>query len=444
MSVGRKASASKKSSGGAPKKAPPAKPLPSGVAGKPSGRVSKKPSPAGVAGKPSGRVSKKPAATAGVSKRAPKAAQPSGAAKKEPSGRSKQYGCLPVWLGNHGPDEDVVISTRIRLARNLAAYRFPPRASAREKQKVYREASAVLSGMSKPCTFDVINFGRLRKLEQHFLVEERVASPDLLKGEGERGVACDPSGEYSVMINEEDHLRIQGMVSGFHTFDLWEMTSRVDDSIGKGLKYAYSERFGFLTACPTNSGTGLRVSYLMHLPGLVLTKAIDPVLQGASQMGISTRGFLGEHSDVVGNIFQLSNQATMGASEAEFIESTSRVIREIIGHERGARERLLKEAKLELSDKIWRAHGILGNARTLGFAELLNLTSALRLGVDFGLYEEAAVRDINTLITVCMPAHLQGYLRDRGEWNEDPDAARAEIVGSFFGKGRRPGARKSS
>ncbi|MCL2182242.1 MAG: ATP--guanido phosphotransferase [Chitinispirillia bacterium] len=361
-----------------------------------------------------------------------------GAAKMSAAKRFRLYGGMPVWLGNMGPDEDVVVATRIRLARNLAAHRFPARASARDKQKVFKEISAVLGGASMPCgKLEVINFGRLRKLEQHFLVEERMVSMDMLKGEGERGVACDNSRKYCVMINEEDHLRIQGMASGFHTFDLWEMTSRVDDSIGKGLKYAYSERFGFLTACPTNSGTGLRVSYLMHLPGLVLTKAIDPVLQGASQMGISTRGFFGEHSDVVGNFFQLSNRATMGSSEAEFIESTSKVIREIIAHERTARERLLKDARLEVADKVWRAHGMLANARVLGLGELLNLTSALRLGIDCGLYEERTVEDINELVVICMPAHLQIYISDRDNAPSEMDAARAEVVREAFGKKRR-------
>ncbi|MCL2218615.1 MAG: ATP--guanido phosphotransferase [Chitinispirillia bacterium] len=364
---------------------------------------------------------------------------------KTASARLRLSGGMPVWLDNLGPDEDVVVSTRIRLARNLAAHKFPSRASARDKQKIFKEASAVLGSSSMPCgKFEIINFGRLRRLEQHYLAEERLVSVDMLKGEGERGVACDGSRKYCVMINEEDHLRIQGMASGFHTFDLWEMTSKVDDCIGKGLKYAYSERFGFLTACPTNSGTGLRVSYLMHLPGLVLTKAIDATLQGASQMGISTRGFFGEHSDVVGNLFQLSNRATMGASEAEFIETTSKVIREIICHERTARERLLKDAGLEVADKVWRAHGMLCNARVLGFPELLNLTSALRLGIDCGFYDVRTIDDINRLIMLCMPAHLQVCISDMARPSEDLDVARAGMVRDAFAGAKKRARRKAS
>jgi len=359
----------------------------------------------------------------------------SGAAAAKPD-RFNIYGLMPAWFGNNGPECGMVVSTRIRLARNLAEYKFPPHASTKDKQKIFKDVTAVFkSGYYRD--FVTINFGRLPKIEQYFLAEERRVSMDMLRGEGERGVVCDLAGRFSVMINEEDHLRIQGMDSGFHTADLWEVVNRFDDSIGKSLKYAYSDRLGFLTACPTNSGTGLRVSYLMHLPGLVLTKAIDPVLQGASQMGIATRGFFGEHSDVVGNFFQLSNQATMGASEAEFIESTSKTIKEIISHERSARERLLKDAKQEVSDKIWRAHGILSNARMLSVHELLNLTSAIRLGIDCEIYKDLTIDDINKIVMICMPAHLQVYMTDKGDY-EDLDTARADAVRAIFTTTKKP------
>ena len=351
------------------------------------------------------------------------------------SDRYKLYGLMPAWFANRGPDCGMVISTRIRLARNLAEHKFPPHASSKEKQAIFKD---VTSAFSDPLFSDfvIVNFGRLPKIEQHFLAEERRVSMDMLKGEGERGVVCDLPGRFSVMINEEDHLRIQGMDSGFHTERLWKAVDQFDDAIGKRLKYAYSERLGFLTACPTNSGTGLRVSYLMHLPGLVLTKAIDPVLQGASQMGISTRGFFGENSDVVGNFFQLSNQATMGASETEFIESTSKTIQEIITHERGARERLLKDAKSEVSDKVWRAHGILSNARMLSVTELLSLTSAIRLGIDCEIYDELTIDDINKLVMISMPAHLQVYMTDKGGY-EELDEARADVARQAFTSGEK-------
>ena len=351
------------------------------------------------------------------------------------TGRLRLRASLPAWFDGKGPEGDVVISTRVRLARNLAGHKFPARASAREKQKIFKEAEAAILNLSKQFgRLEIINFVKLKKLEQYFLVEERMASADMLKGEGDRGVACDVLGKFCVMINEEDHLRIQKMASGYHTFELWEAASRADDDIGRGLKYAYSERLGFLTACPTNSGTGLRVSYLMHLPGLVLTKSIEQVLQGASQMGIATRGFFGECSDVVGNFFQLSNQATMGASETEFIESTSKVIKEVIDHERKARERLAEGALLEVIDKVSRACGILCSARVLSFTELLSLTSALRLGIDCGIYNGHTVSELNKMVMLAMPAHLQAYISGSEDRYPDPDVARADAIREFFGK----------
>lgn len=366
-----------------------------------------------------------------------------GVESQDLGGRS---GFVPAWFDGGGPEEDVVISTRVRLARNLRGHRFPSHASLEEKEAIFDEVSASLRSPSRRkrvYEFEVINIGRLRKLEQHYLVEERVASVSLLNGEGTRGVARSADGKLSVMINEEDHLRIQGMDSGFCPKELWDMANKADDSIGSALKYAYNARLGFLTACPTNLGTGLRISCLVHLPGLVLTKTVDQVLQGASQMGVSTRGFFGEHSDILGNIFQLSNRAAMGLSEAEFIESASGTIKEIINHERAARERLMKDAKLEVYDKVSRAVGILRNARMLGFAELLNLTSALRLGINCGFFDGRNVDDLNRIVMLSMPAHLQVYINGISDAPPDIEVARADFARAFFAE-KKSGKKKTA
>jgi len=359
----------------------------------------------------------------------------SGGPVEAKNGANNDGWIVPPWFNGGGPDKDVVISTRIRLARNLAGHRFPAHASIAEKDEIFDKAAESFRAPSRRkfvYEFEVINVGRIGKLQQHFLVEERSASISLIKGEGSRGVARAGDGKLSVMINEEDHLRIQGMDSGFRPHELWDTVNKADDSIGGMLKYAYSPRLGFLTACPTNSGTGLRVSYLVHLPGLVLTRTVDQVLQAASHMGVSTRGFLGEHSDILGNIFQLSNRATMGLSEVEFIESASATIREIINHERAARERLMKEAKPEVGDKVCRALGILRSARMLGFAELLNLTSALRLGIACGIYDGYSEDDLNKIVLLGMPAHLQVYISGIEGAPNDLDVARADIARVFF------------
>ncbi|MDG5815753.1 hypothetical protein QA601_11740 [Chitinispirillales bacterium ANBcel5] len=354
----------------------------------------------------------------------------------------EKRGCLdlvkvvPVWFNNNGPESDVVVSSRIRLARNLDNHQFPFQASLKERKTVFKKITEVFDSGAQFKTFEVINFSRLRELEQQFLVEERVVSPDMLKMDGDRGVVCDSSRRVNIMVNEEDHLRFQCIDSGFRAQEMWEVLDMLDDTIGKKFKYAYDNKMGFLTCCPTNSGTGLRVSFLLHLPGLVLTKSIDAVLQGASQMGLSTRGFFGENSDVMGNFFQLSNQATMGSHEQEFVDTTCKTISEIISNERKARERVMRDASLELSDKVYRSFGILTHARTLSLSELLNLTSALRLGIHCGVFDAFSVEQLNRIICMSMPAHLQIH-RSTAMNEEELSIARAELVRDLLAKKRR-------
>ncbi len=343
---------------------------------------------------------------------------------------------LPVWFDNKGPESDVVISTRIRLARNLAGYTFPNKALPREKKAVFKKVTAVFSELPPLSSFEVINLSGLDKLQQQFLAEQRVISQDIVGVDGDRGVVCDSSRRINIMINEEDHLRLQCIDSGFRPQELWNALDMIDDSLGCKLAFAYDCTRGFLTSCPTNSGTGLRVSFLLHLPGLVLTKTIDQVLQGASQMGIATRGFLGEHSDVMGNFFQLSNQATMGSHEKQFLGSAQEVISEIVFHERRAREKIVEEASLEVSDKVHRSYGILTHARTLSMGELLNLSSALRLGVECSIYDEVTVEQINRIICLSMPAHIQFHHGSALDVREI-GVLRAELVRELLHKKRR-------
>nr|MCU0609333.1 hypothetical protein [Chitinispirillaceae bacterium] len=211
----------------------------------------------------------------------------------------------------------------------------------------------------------------------------------------------------SIMLNEEDHLRVLSIDSGLAPLTLWHSVDEVDDQLGQELQFAFDRTRGFLSCCPTNSGTGLRASFLLHLPGLVLTKAIDAVLQGASQMGIATRGFFGEHSEVVGNYFQLSNQAAMGMSEAGVVEHARLAIAAVVTAERQARVRLMNDAILPLTDKIMRAYGILQYAKTLSVAEYLSIASALRLGSDCGILTEIDSAQLDLAMLCIMPAHVQ-------------------------------------
>jgi protein arginine kinase len=338
---------------------------------------------------------------------------------------------LPIWFSGTGPQSDLVISTRIRLARNLANHRFPYHADKKERKEIFAAVAAVLGKHTEFKSFSLINCADITQLDRELLLEERLVSPDLLSIEGDRGVAIEKTHRTSIMINEEDHLRLHSIESGFQADAVWNRITRLDDVLGHYLPFAYELRRGFLTSCPTNSGTGLRVSFLLHLPGLVLTKTIDPVLLGASQMGISTRGFFGEHSEVVGNLFQLSNQATLGAREEEFLQHTHTIISKVIAHERKARETITRSAGMELSDKVHRSWGILLHARLLTVTEFLNLTSAVRLGIDCGLFKELSIEKLNTLTLMVMPAHLQ---RHRGKTFPDDklQANRADFVREFI------------
>jgi protein arginine kinase len=357
-------------------------------------------------------------------------------AREKTGARGMALPLNPAWFSGEGPESDVIISTRVRLARNLAGHRFPFRASLNERKKAFAEIWGALQRIPQYNVFDFINFTDLTELQREILVEERIVSPELLSRDGDRGVVSDSSRRINLMVNEEDHLRLQNMDAGYRPRALWEMLNIIDDVLGRSLAFAFESSRGFLTSCPTNSGTGLRVSFLMHLPGLVLTKTIDQVLQGAAQMGLAVRGFFGEHSDSVGNFFQLSNQATMGASENEFIEGTCGIIEKTVGFEREARKRILRDASLELSDKIFRSWGIMLHARTLRVDEFLNLASAVRLGIACGIFDLISADSLNRLTMLVLPAHLQAY--GKRIMNEEEQAlSRAALVRAVFEKESR-------
>ena len=338
---------------------------------------------------------------------------------------------IPAWFNNSGPGSDCIISTRIRLARNLAGHQFPVQASRLERKDIFNEVTEAVKNIPQCKKFTCLNFSDIERVNQQFLYEKRVASSELVNTDGARGAVYDFNSRVSIMINEEDHIRMQCMDSGYQPDEVWAVLNEVDDEIGKSVGYAYDRKWGFLTSCPTNSGTGFRISFLMHLPGLVLTKTIDSVLSGASQMGISARGFFGEHSDVVGNFFQLSNQATMGACESDFLKSTKDIINKITDYEYKARTRIYKDAKNELEDKVYRSYGILKYARTLELDEFLNLTSAIRFGIESGILKNINVETLNRMMLLCLPAHMQLYFKTVIH-KEEKSSVRADMVKKFL------------
>jgi protein arginine kinase len=348
---------------------------------------------------------------------------------------------LPVWFDGRGPDADIVVSTRVRVVRNLTGHRFIPHASAQERSIIFEKVTGLLKAQHAFKSLTFVNFSGISRIEQQLLAEKRVASSSLCCCEGDRGVAYDRRYRVNIMINAKDHLCFHCLDSGFRPEEMWKLARSNEERFGRNLDFAYSRQRGFLTCRPVDSGAGLRISFLLHLPGLALTRSIDMVLQGANQMGFRVRGFFEGHQGVTGNLFMLVTTAATGLDEVDLIENTRRVIAEVVRSEHEARRRLVREARLELTDRIYRAYGILRYARSLSIGEFLNLSSALRLGYDTGLFNGIAIAALNRSMFLVMPAHLQNSVR-RTLHETECGVARAEFARSLFSNERRRNAVK--
>jgi protein arginine kinase len=349
---------------------------------------------------------------------------------------------LGRWLDGTGPSSDIVLSTRVRLARNLTDAPFTHRARDEQLALIY---SSVLSAVRNiPELNGIVSFAMkdLGALDRQFLVERHLISNDLADDGKLRGLLVMPDESFSAMVNEEDHLRLQALASGFQLRTAWEAANSVDDELARSLEYAFSEDLGYLTSCPTNAGTGMRASVLIHLPSLVLTKQIGRVLQGIAQVGLAVRGFYGEGSQIMGNFFQISNQTTLGQSEKETIESLERVTRQIIEYEQRARDELLKDARILIEDKIWRAYGTLRYSRVINSQEVINLSSAVRFGVALQIEGLPTVQVLNELLVRTQPAHLQQWGGREMEPRER-NVVRAEFVRDLLERGGADPARRN-
>lgn len=311
------------------------------------------------------------------------------------------------WFDGSGPRADEILSTRVRLARNLSGHRFVGRAPEEELAAVFEQ---VADGIRSAPLLDggaVSAIDELDVLDRHFLLERHLLSPDLTAGAKHRGLAIAEDESLSVMINEEDHLRLQCLKSGMQLDEAWDLVNRLDEQMGVGLQFAFSEEFGYLTACPTNVGTGMRASVLVHLPSLVLTSKIKKVLAGVTQVGLAARGFHGEGTEVIGNFFQISNQVTLGVSESGTLEKLRGVVLQILDMEAKARESLLRDAREQIEDKVGRAFGTLRYARLISSQECMGLLSAVRFGHSLGLAGLPDLGTLNEILLYAQPAHLQ-------------------------------------
>lgn len=334
---------------------------------------------------------------------------------------------LTGWLTGEGEENMVVLSTRVRLARNVAGCVYPGAADKNSREKIVSYLESIVSKTEQFSGGQLIKAANLTDLDRDFLVERHLMSPNFMKDDGSRALYIGPDEKTSIMVNEEDHFRIQALAPGLNLDDPFKEATNCDNEIGKALNLDYDPDFGFLTACPTNVGTGMRASVLIHLPGLVITKDIDKVIARITKLGVAVRGFYGEGTDVLGNLFQISNQNTLGVSEAETLELIKRITRSVIADEENARNRLMEEASEQIEDKIWRAYGILKYARVLTSEEVMNLLSALRLGVAMNIVDTINIAKINEILLLSQPAHLQKFYREEMT-PERRDIVRAEMV----------------
>lgn len=312
------------------------------------------------------------------------------------------------WLRGTGPSSDVVISSRVRLARNLAEYPFLSTATQAQRSEIYRCLAQEITDKAAPQDTMLIDIENIDELDRQMLVERHLISRQHAAGEGSRGVTISPTETRALMINEEDHLRIQGLRSGLQLSALWSEVSEIDDRLGASLPFAFDKQFGFLTACPTNVGTGIRVSVMLHLPALKMTKEIERVARAARDMRLAVRGLHGEGTEAVGDLYQISNQTTLGQSEEEIIKAFGEnTIPKMVEYELLARDSLAKKRVDYLDDKIWRAYGILCNARRISTEETQTLLSPLRMGIRMGRFDQIDIDTLNELFLQTQPAHLQ-------------------------------------
>lgn len=334
------------------------------------------------------------------------------------------------WTEGDGPYADIVISSRVRLARNLKDIPFPSLLPELQEQKVLNVVKNILKldeVKNKLGNFEFFSLQDISLTERRVLVEKHLISPQHAQSHGNKGVALREDEATSIMINEEDHLRIQCLLPAMQLNEAWRMANAVDDALEQKLDFAFDKDKGYLTSCPTNVGTGMRASVMVHLPGLVLTKQANPLLSTMSQFGLTVRGMYGEGTEAFGNLFQISNQVTLGLGEKDIISHLSSVTLQVIEQERNARNILKKEAFEQLEDRVWRAYGILSNARVMSSQEAMKLLSELRLGIDMKIIKDIDPRNFITLMILTQPAFLQKM----NEKELSPfmrDIKRAEII----------------
>jgi len=333
------------------------------------------------------------------------------------------------WYIERGPESDVVISSRVRFARNFQGYPFPAKMNLEQSAKVVTEVkNSMLSeeiSLANEITFVDIN--NLSNTDKQALVEKHLISQELAAMKTQRGALISADEKISIMVNEEDHLRIQCLFSGMQLESAWRLCNTIDNILEKKIDFAFNNEYGYLTCCPTNIGTGMRASVMLHLPALVMTGYIRQILEACGKLGMAIRGLYGENSEASGNMFQISNQVTLGQSEEDIVSNLNNVSGQIIEQERMLRGELYKQNAYRFEDKVMRSLGIFGNARIISSEESMKLISDVRVGIDMGIIKDIEIETLNELMLYIQPASLQKYA-GRQLSPDERDIIRAEVV----------------
>ncbi|WP_391210001.1 protein arginine kinase [Psychrobacillus sp. L4] len=343
------------------------------------------------------------------------------------------------WMAGSGDHSDIVMSTRIRLARNLNGYRFPLAFTEDEAHKIDQSVSATLLDADEELqmNFSSIQIKDLSELSRQVLVEKHLISPKLANSPMTGSVLLSDDESVSVMINEEDHIRIQCLFPGLQIQEAYAQADTIDRLLEKELPYAFDEQFGYLTSCPTNTGTGLRASVMMHLPALTMTKQMNRIVTIISRLGMVVRGIYGEGSEALGNVYQVSNQTTLGKTEEDILSDLQSITEQIIQKEKEARSALLNHSANTLEDRLYRSLGILSYARIITTEEAARCLSDVRLGIDIGLIKDVDVTILNECMVFMQPGFLQKYAETTLNASER-DTFRAKLLRERLQMGEKP------
>lgn len=342
---------------------------------------------------------------------------------------------MSSWYIEEGPESDIVVSSRVRLARNFKDYPFPFRMNKEQGEKIVSSTRNAVNNSQLASEFLFVDMAGLSLIDRQSLVEKHLISPDLADSKKASAAIVSKDEKISIMINEEDHLRIQCLYPGMQIEKAWELCNKIDVMLENNIEFAFSEKLGYLTCCPTNVGTAMRASYMLHLPALVMTGYISGVLEACTKLGVAVRGIYGENTEAAGAMFQVSNQVTLGQNENEILSNISNISTHIIEQERSLRNELYRQNPYRLEDGIFRSLGILSNARIMSSEEVFKHISQVRLGVTMGLVNGISLTVMNQILLLTQAGSLQKALGQPLSPDER-DVKRAEMIRSILAQNK--------